>query len=385
MKGKLSRMCRSGLSMMLALIMMFSLATVAFATEVGVSDIIDTAKNKYEEHADTVAKVKEAAQIAEDFLRNWEVLDGKYAMIVNEENIAKAKEMLEKAKAALEVVVAKAENTELVQEAIAIKNQIDTLLAKVNDINEELADVEGKIAGVQERLNSITAKAEELGADPADIELIKGFDFTRLEAENLATLTSEQIDELTKDVDELKAALERVMELEDEAGELKAEAEQAKADMESLQKQAEDLQDEAEKLMDEIDALKSDLVDLAERVVALTKETLKDLAKIAEVLGRMAEKHYDGAEEYIYKSLAEQGYIAAADKSVDKIISLMGEAKAKVEANTGLTDDFKTELLTAIDNQGSKELYCKRFQPEGSSAHSEGTDNCYGGQRKDCL
>ena len=33
MKGKLSRMWRSGLSMMLALVMMFSLGTVAFATE----------------------------------------------------------------------------------------------------------------------------------------------------------------------------------------------------------------------------------------------------------------------------------------------------------------------------------------------------------------
>lgn len=338
MKGKLSRMCRSGLSMMLALIMMFSLATVAFATEGGVSIIA----NKYEVSEETVAKVQEAANTAVDFLRDWEALDGAYEAIANSETL-KAK--LNDVQAALDVVIAKAENTELVQEAIAAKNEINYLMGELDRLNGELEAAEAK-------LNSIIAKAEALGADPADIELLQNADLTNLDAAK---------------IEELKAALERVMELEDEAGELKAEAEAAKADMEALE-------DEAEAMMDRVTALKNDLTDLAASVVATVKEAVVDLAKLAVVLKNMAEARYAGAEEYIYNSLQEQGFVSVVDAKVGKVITLLSDALANVEDNTTLSPEFKAELIASIKNAKASAVELKNAIASASNLKEAGSN-----------
>ena len=345
MKGKLSRMCRSGLSMMLALIMMFSMATVAFATEGGVSDIA----GKYEVSADTVAQVQNALDAVSEALDKMEALKDKAA---NVEELAAVKAKLSGVQGILETVIAKAENTDLVQDAIAIKNEavalvaeIEALMAEAEEVMAELDEVNAKLAESQAKLEALTAKAEALGADPADVELLQN---TTLE--DLATMTPEQIDEL-------KAALDRVMALEDESGELQAEAEALKADMEALEDEAEALQARADEMNADIDALtadlsalKGDVADLAKSVVVLVKETVSDLAGIATVLKNMAAAHYEGAEEYIYKSLVEQGYIALANEKIVAIKAKLSDAKARVEANTTLSPEFKAELLTAIDN-----------------------------------
>ena len=80
MKGKLSRVWRSGLSMLMAIIMMFSLGTAAFAVEIDTDDML----NYYNVAVDTVEKVKYVAdkatailEASEDFqkLKSSEYVD----------------------------------------------------------------------------------------------------------------------------------------------------------------------------------------------------------------------------------------------------------------------------------------------------------------------
>lgn len=156
MKGKLSRMWRSGLSMMLALIMMFSLGTVAFATEGSANetakdvaeDVTVIAKNLVKIFADN-ADVEKAEAIAKYVYASFEE-QGYIALVV--EALEASYDALVGAMAEVEYVVAnlspelKAELKEKLANAEeAVANLIDAA-KKAKDLGTDLGKAELKVA-----------------------------------------------------------------------------------------------------------------------------------------------------------------------------------------------------------------------------------------------
>ena len=145
MKGKLSRMWRSGLSMMLALVMMFSLGTVAFATE-GSEVAKDVAEDVVVVTQDLVDILQDNAELAQAEA----VAKYVYGSFAEQGYVTLVVKSLEEAVALLEDAANRVENTaealspelkaELKDALIVAKNAVVDLIdvAKtVEDVNSD--------------------------------------------------------------------------------------------------------------------------------------------------------------------------------------------------------------------------------------------------------
>ena len=169
MKGKLSRMWRSGLSMMLALIMMFSLGTVAFATEGSevakdvAEDITVVAENLVKVFLEQ-AEAEEAKAVAEYVYASFEA-QGYVTLAVKA--LEEAKACLAEAKGEVEATV-DALSPELKAELSAALEQAEKAVADLIDVAKTVEDVNSETvkaaaAVAVSKIESVKAVADKIG------------------------------------------------------------------------------------------------------------------------------------------------------------------------------------------------------------------------------
>ena len=169
MKGKLSRMWRSGLSMMLALVMMFSLGTVAFATE-GSEVAKDVAEDVVVVTQDLVDVLKDNAEVAQAEA----VAKYVYGSFAEQGYVTLVVKSLEEAVALLEDAANRVENTveglspelkaELKDALIVAKNAVVDLIevAKtVEDVNSDTVKAAAAVA--VSKIESVKVIADKIG------------------------------------------------------------------------------------------------------------------------------------------------------------------------------------------------------------------------------
>lgn len=169
MKGKLSRMWRSGLSMMLALVMMFSLGTVAFATE-GSEVAKDVAEDVVVVTQDLVDVLKNNAEVAQAEA----VAKYVYGSFAEQGYVTLVVKSLEEAVALLEDAANRVENTveglspelkaELKDALIVAKNAVVDLIevAKtVEDVNSDTVKAAAAVA--VSKIESVKVIADKIG------------------------------------------------------------------------------------------------------------------------------------------------------------------------------------------------------------------------------
>ncbi|MBR4074057.1 MAG: S-layer homology domain-containing protein, partial [Firmicutes bacterium] len=169
MKGKLSRMWRSGLSMMLALVMMFSLGTVAFATE-GSEVAKDVAEDVVVVTQNLVDVLKDNAEVAQAEA----VAKYVYGSFAEQGYVTLVVKSLEEAVALLEDAANRVENTaeglspelkaELKDALIAAKNAVVDLIevAKtVEDVNSDTVKAAAAVA--VSKIESVKVIADKIG------------------------------------------------------------------------------------------------------------------------------------------------------------------------------------------------------------------------------
>lgn len=168
MKGTLSRMWRSGLAMMLALIMMFSLGTVAFATEGSAKNFASNVAEVFAEQAEA-QNTKAAAKYV-------------YASFAEQGYIALVVEELEAAKAALVQVKADAAASDLSDElkasvdvalndAIAALSELKTVAVNAVDLDKDLTKANLKDAALAAKKTLEDVKAVIIAANKEDASL----------------------------------------------------------------------------------------------------------------------------------------------------------------------------------------------------------------------
>lgn len=169
MKGKLSRMWRSGLSMMLALVMMFSLGTVAFATE-GSEVAKDVAEDVVVVTQDLVDILQDNAELAQAEA----VAKYVYGSFAEQGYVTLVVKSLEEAVALLEDAANRVENTaealspelkaELKDALIVAKNAVVDLIdvAKtVEDVNSDTVKAAAAVA--VSKIESVKVIADKIG------------------------------------------------------------------------------------------------------------------------------------------------------------------------------------------------------------------------------
>ena len=174
MKGKLSRMWRSGLSMMLALVMMFSLGTVAFATEGS-----ETAKEVGKDVAEDVLVVtqnlvdilKDNAELA----RAEAIAKYVYGSFEAQGYVTLVVKSLEEAVALLEDAAKRVENdahalspelkAELKDALVAAKNAVADLIEVAKSVEDVNCDtVKAAAAVAVSKIESVKTIADNIGA-----------------------------------------------------------------------------------------------------------------------------------------------------------------------------------------------------------------------------
>ena len=161
MKGTLSRMWRSGLAMMLALIMMFSLGTVAFATEGSAknfaSNVVDIFANEAEDfNAKAFAKYVYASFEEQGYVAL--VVDAleaaKAGLVAAKNEVAETADALSpELKAELKAALEQAEQ--------AVADLID-VVKTVDDVNSDKVKAAAKIA--VSKIESVKVVADKIGA-----------------------------------------------------------------------------------------------------------------------------------------------------------------------------------------------------------------------------
>lgn len=169
MKGTLSRMWRSGLAMMLALIMMFSLGTVAFATEGSAknfaSNVVDVFAEQAEDfNAKAVAKYVYASFEEQGYVALVvEELEAAYAALVQFKADVAASDLSNEVKAAL---------AESLDSAIAAMAELKTVAVNAVDLNKDLTKANLKDAAVAAKNALSDVKAIVIAANQEDASLV---------------------------------------------------------------------------------------------------------------------------------------------------------------------------------------------------------------------
>jgi len=371
MKGKLSRMWRSGLSMMLALIMVFSLGTVAFAAEGSAADAIAL--------ADSIDKASAAVSKA------WNAVQAtgnKLEIIANSDETNVFVAALAKLSLKLgEAVVSQDGVQELKDETLSLKADIDALIDEMDAVQAELDAAQADVDAAKAKAEGVQAQAKELQneLDNTTITIVTDIDLD-IDVDLDFDLTTMTPDEIQAKADEIKAQVEKLdnlkelkAELEAKAAEEKAEADRLLAKVNALQAEADALeadvnaaQDRLEAVEDKAEALEADASDMTARATTLAKdyvayaagtagnvaEDLTDVAKnLAAYLLEQADQHNAKAvAEYVYGSFKAQGYVTLAVKTLEQGLDCLREAKAEVAKTAhAFSPELKAELVASLD------------------------------------
>ena len=358
MEGRISKLFRSGLSMLVVLCMVVAMCPAVFAAaEDNITDNIDKSQ-LISLGQDMLGYVPDEVSAAfEQILEMLKIKDPaaaeELALYAKENGVLAA---MKKAVAQLDTESAKIA-VSLLQDVIvnaeeiyaALKNEVLTLDETLKSLKAKVEEAKAQLVDLQNQMNDAKAQLDDAKAqlDDAKVQL----------EEKKAELADVkvQLEEKKAQLEEKKAEL---AEAKEKLAEAEAELEQAKKDLEDAAAAGADTTEEAAKLADaeaKLNEKKAELAD-AEAKIADAEAQLADAeAKIADAETKLADAEQTLADyqtQYDDYMVMYEEYLALYNENAPKLeaaIAAIDEAIAKLDVAIAVVEEKMPRVEAAIE------------------------------------